>query len=65
MDMERIRTGLARTWRENWPLLLVLAVIFGGLIYFRTSASAVDSVQAVDSMLAGGQPTLVEFYSNT
>ena len=63
--MARLRDGLVRTWRENWLLLLSLAAIFAGFLFFRTSASAVESVEAVDAILTSGQPTLVEFYSNT
>lgn len=63
--MARLTESLGRIWRENWLLLLILAVILSGFLLFRTTSSAVESVQAVDAILTDGQPTLVEFYSNT
>jgi uncharacterized membrane-anchored protein YhcB (DUF1043 family) len=61
------KTGgkLGRLWRENWLFLVVIAGIIVGFLGLRTTASAVGSVQEVDAILTNGQPTLVEFYSNT
>jgi hypothetical protein len=51
--------------RANWLLLLVIGGILAGFLALRTAGSAVASVDEVDALLNGGQPTLVEFYSNT
>ncbi len=51
--------------RENWLLLLVVGGIVVAFLALRTSPSEVRSVAEVDSLLRDGQPTLVEFYSNT
>ncbi len=54
-----------RLLRENWLLLLVLGGLIVAFVALRTPASAVGSVAEVDTLLLRGQPTLVEFYSNT
>jgi uncharacterized membrane-anchored protein YhcB (DUF1043 family) len=56
---------LVRIVRENWLLLFVVAGIVVGFLLLRTPSSAVDSLSEVEAMLRNGQPTLVEFYSNT
>lgn len=57
--------GLARTLRQNWLVLLIVGALATAFVVLRTPASAVASVAEVDAILTGGQPTLVEFYSNT
>ena len=54
-----------RILRENWLFLLVIIGIVGAFLFLRSPASAVSSVSEVDLVLQNGQPTLVEFYSNT
>jgi hypothetical protein len=54
-----------RILRENWLLLLVVGGLVVAFSVLRTPASAVSSVAEVDAILQNGQPTLVEFYSNT
>jgi hypothetical protein len=56
---------LVRILRENWLFLLVVGGILVAFMALRTPASAVDSAAEVDAMLQDGQPTFVEFYSNT
>jgi hypothetical protein len=51
--------------RENWLVLLVVGGLVAGFLIFRTQASAVGSVTEVDAVLQDGEPTLVEFYTNT
>jgi hypothetical protein len=51
--------------RDNWLLLLIVGALVVAFLVLRTPASAFGSVAEVDAILSGGQPTLVEFYSNT
>jgi hypothetical protein len=51
--------------RENWLILLVVGAMAVAFLTLRTTGSDVESVAEVDALLASGQPTLVEFYSNT
>jgi hypothetical protein len=63
--MSAIQEWLARTLKENWLFLLVIVGLAGGFLFLRTPASAVASVGDVDAILVDGQPTMLEFYSNT
>lgn len=63
--MTTLRERMLRVLRENWLFLLVLGGIVVAFMALRTPASAVGSVAEVDAILQDGQPTLVEFYSNT
>jgi hypothetical protein len=56
---------LVRLLRENWLFLLLVGGIVVLFMVFRTPASAVRSVEDMDAVLNDGQPTLVEFYTNT
>jgi hypothetical protein len=51
--------------RGNWLFLLVVGGIVVAFQALRTPASAVGSAAEMEAMLQRGQPTLVEFYSNT
>jgi hypothetical protein len=51
--------------RENWLFLLVVGGIVVAFLALRIPASAVRSGAEVNTVLKRGQPTLVEFYSNT
>jgi len=63
--VDKVTGGLARGLRENWFFLLVIGGLLGAFLFLRTPASEVGSVAEVDAILQDGQPTLVEFYSNT
>jgi hypothetical protein len=63
--MSAVGRWLARFWRENWMFLLIVGAIAAAFFALRTPSSAVGSVAEVDAVLENGQPTLVEFYSNT
>lgn len=54
-----------RFLRGNWLLLLFLGAMVIAYLALRTPASAVASAAEVDEILLGGQPVLVEFFSNT
>jgi hypothetical protein len=60
-----VKDKLLRSVRENWLFLLVLGGIVVVFLVLRTPASAVSSVAEVDAQLQDGQPTLIEFYTNT
>lgn len=63
--MTTLGERMLRVLRENWLFLLVLGGIVVAFMFLRTPASAVGSLAEVDAILQDGQPTLVEFYSNT
>ena len=63
--MRAFGTRVVRFFKENWLFLLFVGGVVGGFLLLRTSASAVGSVSEVDAILQDGQPTFVEFYSNT
>ncbi|MGC9336239.1 MAG: hypothetical protein ACP5JJ_19020 [Anaerolineae bacterium] len=62
--MDRAAGWVSRIWRENWLLLLIVGAVAIAFTALRTRGSDVASVAEVEAMLQGGQPTLVEFYSN-
>jgi hypothetical protein len=67
--MERVMRALGlwfvKVVRGYWLLLLLLGAIAVAYLALRTPASPVASVAEVDAILGGGQPALVEFFSNT
>ena len=63
--MDRVKEWLVRFFRENWLFVLVIGGIVVAFMVLRTPASDVASIAEVDAQIAGGQPTLIEFYSNT
>jgi hypothetical protein len=63
--MNRVATGALRLLRENWLFLLIIGALAIAFLALRTPASDVASLEEVDALLSGGQPTMVEFYSNT
>ncbi len=52
-------------WRENWSVILVIAVMVGGYLFLRPPGDELVSTVAFDAQVNSGMPTLVEFYSNT
>jgi hypothetical protein len=55
---------VGKLWRENWAVFLVVAAVITAFVLLRTEGSPVSSVGDVEAVLAGGQPALLEFYSN-
>jgi hypothetical protein len=51
--------------RENALFLGSLAVLVAGFLVLRTRGSGLASLDELDALISGGQPVLVEFYSNT
>jgi hypothetical protein len=66
-DLWLVEVGrdLVRAVRGYWLLLLVAGAMAVAYLALRTPASPVASVAEVDAILRGGQPALVEFFSNT
>jgi hypothetical protein len=56
---------LVAVLRDNWLFLLVVGAIAVAFLVLRTPASPLTSIAEVDSIVQGGQPVLVEFYTNT
>jgi len=62
VEVGRDAAGVLRRW---WLVLLILGAMAVAYLVLRTPASPVTSVAEVDAILQGGQPVLVEFFSNT
>jgi hypothetical protein len=63
--MSDVSGRLGRILRENWLFLLVVSLVVGVFLVLRTPSSDIASSAELEGVLADGQPTLVEFYSNT
>ena len=63
--MREVKEILKRFWRENWLVILVLALMVGGYVFLRTPGDDLASVTAFEAQVTDGTPTLVVFYSNT
>jgi len=63
--MHKVKDRFVKFLKDNWLFLLVVGGIVVGFMALRTPASAVGSVEEVEAILQDGQPTFVEFYSNT
>jgi hypothetical protein len=63
--MNRLARWATGVVHENWLLLLIVGALAVAFLVLRTPASAVGSTAEVDAILTRGQPTLLEFYSNT
>ncbi len=50
--------------KANWLLLLFLGLIAGAFIFLRSKPTDFNSISELEGVLADGQPTVVEFYSN-
>ena len=59
------RERLVALLRENGLFLFVVGGIVAAVLLLRTRSSAIASIDEFDAVLRDGQPTLVEFYSNT
>ena len=51
--------------RENALCMGFLAVIIVGFLVLRTRGAKVASLDEFDALISGGQPIVVEFFSNT
>ena len=51
--------------RNNRVLLIVATVVIGLWFAFRTSATPLESVSALEDLLAQGDPAVLEFFGNT
>jgi hypothetical protein len=63
--MRRLGNRLGRQLRENWLFLLIVGGVIVAFLALRTTGSAVGSVEELEALLQDGQPTVVEFYTNT
>ncbi len=56
---------MKRFWRENWLVILMVAGMIGMYVFLRTPGDELASTAEFEAQVSSGQPTLVEFYSNT
>ena len=61
----RAQRGLVLFLRRNIVAILIIAGLIAGYFIFRTAPSDVASIAELDARMAGSQPMLIEFYSNT
>lgn len=52
-------------WDENWLTIVVVLVLAGAYAFLRTPGDAFASAEEVKALLTDGQPTVIEFYSNS
>jgi len=52
-------------WDENWLTIVVVLVLAGAYVFLRTPGDAFASTDEVEALLIDGQPTVIEFYSNS
>ncbi len=64
MELPTFGTHLLTWIRINWAFLLFMALIIGAFIFLRSTPSPVNSLTQLNGLLAVGQPTVIEFYSN-
>jgi hypothetical protein len=60
-----MRIKMINLLRENALFLGFLTVLVVGFLVLRTRGSDLASLDEFDALIAGGQPVVVEFYSNT
>jgi hypothetical protein len=51
--------------RANRGPLIVAGIALGAWLFFRTSATPLESVSSLDDRLARGEPVVLEFFTNT
>lgn len=56
---------MERLLRENWLVILVVALMVGGYVFLRTPGDDFASTAEFDASVTDGTPTLINFYSNT
>lgn len=66
-DFERTapaRPGILRILRRNIVAVVIVLALIAGYFLLRTSPSDVATMEELQALTSGGQPVLVEFYSN-
>jgi hypothetical protein len=56
---------MKRFLRENWLVILVIGGMVVGYLLLRTPGDVMASTAEFDTLVTGGTPTVLEFYSNT
>ncbi len=51
--------------KDNIALVILIAVLAVAYFFLRNRASDIGSPEEFDSIVSGGQPAVVEFFSNT
>jgi hypothetical protein len=51
--------------QENAPSLIMLLIIVGVFLLFRTKSTKLASIEEFDAQISSGQPVVVELFSNT
>jgi hypothetical protein len=51
--------------QENAMSLMVLLILVGGFVLFRTKSTNLASIEEFDAQVSSGQPVVLELFSNT
>lgn len=57
--------ALRKFWRDNWLTLVVVLFLGGAYVFLHTPGDAFASLEVLEAQLRAGNPTVVEFYSNS
>jgi hypothetical protein len=57
-------SGLREMLAGSWPLLLLAALLVSGFVLFRSHPTELGSEDALNDLLSGGHPIILELYSN-
>jgi hypothetical protein len=55
---------LSKVIRGNWAVVVTILALAAAFLCLRTTPTPLSSIQDFDALTQGGQPVLVEFYSN-
>jgi hypothetical protein len=51
--------------QQNWLALAFVGLLIAAFFMLRNKPTDVASLEGLDAMVGGGQPAIIEFYSNT
>jgi thioredoxin 1 len=60
-----MRDKLLEILKEDWLTIAIVLAVVAAYLILRTPGDAFESVAAFEAAVTDGQPTVVEFYSNT
>lgn len=55
---------MAQLFRENLPLIAIALILIAAYLFLRTRPSPVESMEEFNALITGGNPVVVELFSN-